>query len=148
MIEKIKLNGHVFYCLDGSIRSEGSFGGKGTLKRQNLLCMMELLPASVHGTMSCVDRQWFLEVLLNPCIDFHDRIISVFNAVSPKGPHIFSLFSCTQRFLHLHLSQTKTDFRLTTDETEPHNSVFCVIKWWWLLQTELGCFRMKAASGD
>lgn len=35
--------------------------------------------------MNC-DRQGILEVFLNPCMDFRDRIIPVFNAVPPEGP--------------------------------------------------------------
>jgi len=42
----------------------------------------------VDATVTCVHRQWFLEVILSPCRDFHDRIMSVLNAVLPEGPKI------------------------------------------------------------
>ena len=53
------------------------------------LCMSTLAQSVfVDGTVSCVDRKWFLEVFLNPCSDFHDRIMPVFNAVPPDGLNI------------------------------------------------------------
>ena len=38
----------------------------------------------MDSTGNCVHRQWFLEVLLSPCSDFHDRI-SAANAVLPEA---------------------------------------------------------------
>lgn len=49
--------------------------------------------AFVDSTMNCA-RQQFLDLFLSPWIDFHDRIMPVFNAVLSEGPiitvsHIF-----------------------------------------------------------
>ena len=44
--------------------------------------------SSLHDwalTCICVHIQWFLEVFLSPCSDFHDRIGSIFNAELPEG---------------------------------------------------------------
>lgn len=45
----------------------------------------------VDCTASCVHRQWFLKVFLNSCSNFHDRIMSDCNAVSPQGMKIMSI---------------------------------------------------------
>ena len=62
---------------------------------------------NLHGTVSCVHRQWFLEVFLSPCSDFQDRIVSVFNAELPEGLKVagilywFSALSLVKMSLNL-----------------------------------------------
>lgn len=43
---------------------------------------------SVDCMVKCVHREWFLELFVSPRSDFHDTIISVFNAVLPEGPKV------------------------------------------------------------
>lgn len=65
-----------------------------------LLYMIEFKLVFVDATVSCFHRQWFVEVFVS---NFHDRIISVFNAVPPGGSKghrhpilIFGLVLCAQ----------------------------------------------------
>ena len=46
--------------------------------------------AFVDAAMNCVHRQWFSEVFLSPCSDFHYRITSIFNAVPFEGLKIMA----------------------------------------------------------
>lgn len=43
---------------------------------------------SVDCMVKCVHRERFLELFVSPRSDFHDTIISVFNAVLPEGPKV------------------------------------------------------------
>lgn len=61
---------------------------------------LPVLWALIHlqTIISMFHRQWFLEVFLSPCSDFHDRIVPVFNAVFyKKSTDSLNLFvtSCT-----------------------------------------------------
>lgn len=64
-------------------------------------CLIDLRPAFVdaHCTADCSHRQWRQEVVQNLCIDFHDRIIRVFNALGSNMK--FPSVTCAQRFLQI-----------------------------------------------
>jgi len=49
-----------------------------------LVFIVELKPAFVDGNGE-LRSQYYLEVFLSPCSDFHDIIMPVFNAVPPQG---------------------------------------------------------------
>jgi len=56
-----------------------SFGSKMTAEcLHHVLYLREVF---VDEMVSCVHRQWFLEVFLSPCRGFHDRIMPHYNAV-------------------------------------------------------------------
>lgn len=59
-------------------------------KWQHFWIMLTYASSLHHRPLTCICacRQWFLEVLLNPCSDFHERIISVFNAMLYEGQKI------------------------------------------------------------
>lgn len=68
--------------------------------------MIELFPAFEDDAVNCACRRWLFEVFLSPSSDFHDRTVSVFNAVSPERLKITSI---PYRFLAL--SFTLWDFQ-------------------------------------
>lgn len=45
----------------------------------------------LDAEINCVHRQWFMKVFFSPCIDFHYRNVSVFNAALPEGPKTMAI---------------------------------------------------------
>lgn len=67
----------------------------------HFFCVIDLWPVFVDAycIADCSHWQWRQEVVLNLCIDFHDRIIRVFNALGSNVK--FRSVTCAQRFLQI-----------------------------------------------
>lgn len=74
-----------------------------------------------------VHRHSFLEVFLNPCTDFHDRITPSLNAVAPEGPKIMDMhyWILVSSLVHRDFSKLKGSF----------DYIMCCR--WWDIQIQL-----------
>lgn len=85
------------FCTCAPPHAENTLGGPSPLQAGG--CgIPELSDASgfFFAALTCicgrVHRQWFMEVFLSLCTDFHDTLAPVFNAVLREGPRINMAF--------------------------------------------------------